>query len=646
MTEQSKGMTAAGEDYEQKTATETTRKVNAAVFAKLPFDNKDDFEDAQRGFIARPESLDIRTDQGESVWNMDRYGFEGLDAQPADTVNPSLWRHARINSLYGLFEVTASVYQVRGYDVSNMTIIEGRNGLIVVDPLISVEVAKAGMDLYFQHRPRKPVAAVIYTHSHLDHFGGVKGVVSDSEVEAGKVQIIAPEGFLDHAISENLMAGTAMGRRAMYMYGTILPAGMTGQVDVGIGKAVSTGTASLIPPTDIITGTGQEMTIEGVRIIFQMTPGTEAPAELNFFLPGLKALCIAEISNHSMHNLVTLRGAQVRDAKAWSRYLNEAIELFAEGSEVLFMGHLWPVWGRDHILNFLKKQRDLYKYIHDQTLRLLNQGYTGIEIAEVLELPESLATEWPCRGFYGTVSHNSKAVYQKYLGWFDGNPANLHALPPVEAGKRYVELMGGADAMIAHARKSFDKGEYRWVAQLVSHLVFADPKNAEARGLLADALEQLGYQAESAVWRNFYLMGAMELRKGVNKTGAVLAPSPDFLKALPMEMVFDYIAILLDGPRAAGKTIVLNWIFTDIGKKYVLNLENCALTCLSDKQAARADATIMLERASLGLLLTRQSDLQKELSAGNIKVEGSTEKIEELFSLLDAPDPWFNIVTP
>ena len=458
--------------------------INAAVLQQLPFADKQDFEDARRGFIAPlPDSGVIRNKEGKPVWDLSGFSFIKEGAAAPETVNPSLWRQSQLLTYAGLFQVTDRVYQVRGADASNINFIEGDTGIIVVDPLISAECARAALNLYYQHRPQKPVVAVIYSHSHVDHYGGVKGVVSEDDVKAGKVKIIAPEGFLKAALDENVMAGTAMSRRAGYMYGVFLPPGPQGKVTMGLGLTVSTGTVTLIPPTDVITKTGQEMTIDGLKFVFQLAPDTEAPAEMHFYLPQLKLLCPAENCCHNLHNLYTLRGAKTRDALAWSKDLNETLERWGDESEVMLNVHHWPIWGQERIVDRLKKQRDMYRYLHDQTLRLANQGYTMTEIAEMIRLPESLAKEWYCRGYYGSVNHNVKGVYVKYLGWFDGNPANLHPLPPVEASKRYVEFMGGAAAVIKKAQEYYDKGEYRWVAEVMNHVVFADPKNASGQEL-------------------------------------------------------------------------------------------------------------------------------------------------------------------
>lgn len=625
-----------------------TTKGNGDILEQLPFADKQDFEDARRGFIAPlPKGGVIRNREGKPVWDLSGFAFIQPDAAAPATVNPSLWRQSQLLMHAGLFQVTDRIYQVRGADASNITFIEGDTGLIVVDPLISTETARAALNLYYQNRPQKPVVAVIHTHSHVDHYGGVKGVVSEDDVKAGKVKIIAPQGFLKAALDENVMVGTAMSRRAGYMYGVFLPPEPKGKVTMGLGVTVSTGTITLIPPTDLITKTGQEMTIDGLNFVFQMAPDSEAPAEMHFYLPQLKVLCPAENCCHNLHNVYTLRGAKIRDALAWSKYLNEALERWGDKSEVMLNVHHWPVWGRERVVDRLKKQRDMYRYLHDQTLRLANQGYTMLEIGEMIQLPETLAKEWYARGYYGTVNHNVKAIYVKYLGWFDGNPANLHPLPPVEASKHYVEFMGGAEAVIQKARKDYDQGEYRWVAQVMNHVVFADPENAGARELQAKALEQMGYQAESGPWRNFYLTGAQELRRGVVKWEAGTTASPDTIQAMPLDLFFDFLGLSLDGTKAQGKTITINWNFTDIKEQYVLALENAALNHTANKQAKEADATVTLTRAALNeVILLGMARLDAKIASGDIQVEGKQEKLAELWSMMDKFEPWFNIVTP
>ncbi len=512
-----------------KDATPVTRAQNRAVLDALPFGDTQDFEDARRGFLGTLPEVEITNDQGRVVWSLRGYAF--LDDEHAPpTVNPSLWRQARLNMHHGLFQVTDRIYQVRGFDISNMTLIEGERGLIVIDPLISTEVARAGLDLYTRHRGRRPVTAVIYTHSHTDHYGGVRGVVGDGDVRAGRVEIWAPDRFMEEIVAETVLAGTAMIRRAQFQFGATLPKGPRGQVDAGLGKVTSRGTVTLIPPTRTVEAPIEAHRIDGIEIVFQLAPETEAPAEMHMFYPAFRALNLAENATHNLHNIYPIRGAQARDANAWARYLNEAMDRFGRDTDVVFAQHHWPVWDNRRVLDYLGKQRDLYKYLHDQTVRLMNHGYKAAEIAERLTVPKGLASTWHARGYYGTLSHNAKAVYQRYIGWYDANPANLNPLPPVERGKKYVEYMGGAGAVIRRAREDFAKGEYRFVAEAMSHVVFADPSNTDARRLGADALEQLGYVAESATWRNAYLLGAHRHQLGVLRPRPAVRAEPRALR--------------------------------------------------------------------------------------------------------------------
>lgn len=630
-----------------KDATELTAAANMAACGSPDFDWEDsrDHERASRGFMTRLEDPVIRDEHGRAVWDLKQYAFLEEEAAP-ETVHPSLWRQARLNMAHGLFKVTDRIYQVRGHDLSVISFIDGDSGWIVVDPLISAETAKASLELLLGHVERKPVRAVVYTHSHVDHFGGVKGVVSEDDVRSGDVRIIAPEGFLEAAVSENVIAGEAMGRRASYMYGSLLPRGPRGQVDAALGKTTSSGTVTLIEPTDYIAETGHRTTVDGIDFVFQVTPGTEAPAEMNFFFPQMSALCMAENCSHNLHNLLTLRGAQVRDARAWAHYLGEAIELFGGRSDLVFTSHHWPVWGREELVRYMSRQRDMYRYLHDQTVRLMNRGFTGIEIAEMLELPPALNREWYNRGYYGSVSHNVKAIYQRYMGWFDGNPASLHPLPPVEAGGKYVEFMGGAEALLSKAREAFDKGDYRWVAQVVNHLVFADPENEEARHLQADALEQLGYRSENATWRNFYLTGALELRDGVVPKQGQADAGSDLVKSLSPEMVFDFLSVHVDAQKASGKCVTVNVDFTDTGRQFVLTLENCVLNHVEKSPVDDAQVTLKLSFDALREALAGGGGMEAGLSSGEITVEGDGAKLGELFSVIDKPGSWFNIVTP
>ena len=633
-------------DGTPKDATDFTKKANEALLKELPFNDQQSFEDAERGLVAKPEKLVIRDKKGKSVWDLTQFSFIKEGKPAPETVNPSLWRQSQLVAIAGLFKVTDRIYQVRTFDVSNMTIIEGDTGIIVVDPLISTETAKAALDFYYEYRPKKPIIAVMHSHSHIDHWGGVQGVVSEEEVKAGRIKIIAPKDFIEKALTENVLAGNAMMRRSSYMYGNLLPAGPKGEVGAGLGMTVSEGTVTILPPTDIITKTGQEMKIDGLTFQFLLAPNTEAPAEMHWYIPERKALTAAENACHTLHNVYTLRGAQIRDPLAWAKHLDETIELWGDKAEVLYGMHHWPVWGQERVVGHLKTQRDTYRYINDQTLRLANHGYTMTEIAEMMRLPKSLAKNWSSRGYYGTLNHDVKATYVKYLGWFDGNPATLHPYPRVESSKRYVKFMGGTDAILRKARKAYDKGDYRWVAEVVNHVVFADPHNRKARHLQADALEQLGYQAESGPWRNFYLSGAQELREGLKKGQGPSSASPSAIKAMPLDMFFDLLGVRLNGPRAEGKIITINWIFTDTGEKYALYLENATLNHTANKQAKNANATITLTRDALNRIVAKQTTFRKEEEAGNLKIEGSKLKVYELFLLMDKFDFWFDIVTP
>ncbi|MGA5731610.1 alkyl/aryl-sulfatase [Streptomyces seoulensis] len=615
---------------------------NAETGERLPFADTQDFEDARRGFLGTAEESVVRGDDGK-VWVLAAYGF--LDADCPPTANPSLWRQSRLAALHGLFEVTEGIYQVRGFDLSNMTIVEGDRGVLVIDPLISREMAAAALALYRRHRGDRPVTGVLYTHSHVDHFGGVRGVLSDEDVAAG-VPVIAPEGFLEHAVSENVYAGTAMGRRAAYMYGAALPTGERGQLGAGLGQTTSTGTVTLIPPTLYVTHTGQTETVDGISMVFQLTPGTEAPAELNIHFPDHAALCMAENATHTLHNLLTLRGAQVRNPHVWAHYLTEAIQLFAPHVDVAFASHHWPVWGGDRVLTFLSEQRDLYAYLHDQTLRMLNEGMTPLEIAEAMRLPPALERAWHTHGYYGSVSHNTKAVYQHYLGWFDGNPAHLWEHPPVEAATRYVDFMGGADTVLRRARESYAAGDFRWVVQVVNHVLFADPDKTEARALQADALEQLGYGSENGTWRNFYLTGALELREGPVGTPTVAA-SPDIMRALPLTQLLDSLAIRVDGPRSWDADLAIRFRPRD-GDPVFLRLRNGVLIHTTGPTPGERDpdTEITLTETDLRALLLGATSLTDLAAEGRAEITGDPGKLAELFGYLSSPDPDFAIVTP
>ncbi len=630
----------------RKDASEATKAANQKLLNELPFSDTSDFDDAKRGLIAPLPSALIKGQSGNTIWNPQQYSFITEGAPAPDTVNPSLWRQSQLINISGLFEVADGIYQVRNLDLSNMTIIEGKEGITVVDPLVSEETAKVGLDLYYKHRGQKPVKAVIYTHSHVDHYGGVRGVVSEDDVKSGKAKIYAPEGFLEAAVAENVMAGTAMSRRASYMYGNLLPPDPKGQVGAGLGTTTSAGTVTLIPPTDIVTKTGQKETIDGLTYEFLMAPGSEAPSEMLWFIEEKKAISAAEDATHTLHNTYSLRGAKIREPLPWSKYLNQALLMWGDKAEVLFAQHHWPTWGKENVVELLEKQRDLYRYINDETLRMANQGMTMREIAEAFKLPDSLSKFWANRGYYGSIYHDVAATYVLYLGWFDGNPSTLHALPPVDASKKYVEFMGGADAVLQKAKESCGKGDYRWVAEVANHVVFADPNNQDAKKLVADALEQMGYQAESGPWRNFYLSGAKELRDGVVKAGTPSTASPDTIRAMSLNLFFDYLGVRLNAEKAGDAHITLNFDFGGTDGKYLVELENGVLNNTAGIQADKADATITLDRASLDEIVLGGTTLDKAVADGKVKISGDGAKLGQVMSMLDNFEFWFNIVTP
>jgi alkyl sulfatase BDS1-like metallo-beta-lactamase superfamily hydrolase len=618
---------------------------HAATLKALPFSDTRDFDDAKRGFLGTLDHARVANAAGRVVWSLEPYGFLSAAEAPA-TVDPSLWRQSRLNMNHGLFEVVPGVYQIRGLDIANMTLIEGDKGVIVVDTLTSIEGARAAMALYFQHRGKRPVAAVIFTHTHTDHWGGARGVIDDAALADGSVPIIAPNLFMEHAVSENIIAGPAMLRRAQYQFGPFLAKGPRGQVDCGLGKSMAAGSVALLRPTDLIIATGDKRVIDGLEFEFQMAPNSEAPAEMHFFIPRYKVLNLAENCTHNFHNLLPFRGADVRDALAWSKYLGEALQMWGGKAHAMCGQHHWPVWGHERIDTMIRQQRALYKFAHDQTIRLMNHGLTASEIAEVIKLPDSLEGAWHGRGYYGHIRHNVKAIYQKYLGWYDANPVNLDPLPPVESGKKYVEYMGGADAIIARAEKDFAKGEFRFVAQALSHLVFAEPDHPRARAMLADTLEQLGYSAESATWRNAYLFGAQELRQGMPKTPPRSPMPRETLAALRTEQLWDVLGVRLNGPKAEGLHIVLNWNFTDTGESFVLNLENSALTYVAGTQAANADAGFILSRGTLDEVIAKQTTFPEAVAAGKVKFTGNPIRLGDLMGLMDEFPRMFEIVEP
>jgi alkyl sulfatase BDS1-like metallo-beta-lactamase superfamily hydrolase len=616
-------------------ASEATAAANAGAAASLPFADAEDEEFAARGFIAAAPEPQIKSASGAVLWDFTAY--KDVSGPAPTSVHPSLWRHAKLLTKHGLFKVRDNVWQVRGFDVSNMSIIRSRTGLILIDPLTTAEAARAALALARASIGDLPVKAVIYTHSHVDHFGGVKGVVDEKDAAAGRVQILAPQGFLEHAVGENVIAGAAMSRRAMFQFGAGLAPGPEGTMTSGIGPGVASGSVTLIPPTRAIARTGETVEIDGVVMQFQMTPGTEAPAEMNVYFPQLRALCLAENANVSMHNVLTPRGALVRDAKAWADYLTEALRLYGGLSEVMFTSHGWPRWGQDRVADFIASHRDAYKYLHDQTVRMMNDGMTGVEIAEAIALPPSLANRWFNRGYYGTMNFNAKAVYQRYMGWYDGNPATMRALPPQEASKRYVALMGGRKKTLKAARRAVDAGEHRWAAELLNRLVFADGNDADAKALLADVETQLGYQMESAIGRNIYLSGAKELREGPRPARAV--GTLDVIRNTPTPMFFDLLAVRLDPAKAGDAQFSVRFVFPERKENVLVSVRNQVLVHEAGVDGP-ADATVTLPRAAFLAALLAGAPPK------DAKIVGDATLLPRFMGLFSAPDPAFAIVTP
>jgi len=624
-----------------KVATRHTIDANQKIYALLDFDDKSEFDNATRGLIAAPEALKIYTEDGKLVWSQEAYGF--LEKDAPDTANPSLWRNAQLNHFYGLFEVTDTIYQVRGYDMSNVTFIKGDTGWIVIDPLMCVECAEAAFALVEEKLGKRPVKAVIYSHSHIDHFGGVKGIISEEDVASGAVEVIAPEEFEKYAVSENIYAGTAMGRRASYQYGTLLNGSEIGSLCIGIGMGQSKGSSSYISPTIEIKKSGEKLVIDGVEIEFQLTPGTEAPVEMNFWIGSKKALWMAENCTGTLHNLYTLRGAQVRDGNAWAEYIMESLTLYGEEAEVVFQSHNWPHWGNKVICEYLMNTAAMYKFINDQTLLYINEGYTESEVSHMLRLPEKLEKVWYTRQYYGTVAHNSKAVYEKYMGWYDGNPIHLAELTPSDYAKKLVSYLGDTDRVLALAHDDYEKGEYQWVAEITNTLVFADPKNMEARYLCADALEQLGYQAESGTWRNAYLCAAQELRNGTNADPATRGGGvQDAISHMTAEMIFDYLGILVDTMKVEDLRFTANVVLPE--GNYVLRVMNGVVLYQKAITANDADVTWTTNRKGLLCIISKNVAYAKAM----IKQEGDTAYLDKILDAVTvvADNKFFNIIEP
>jgi len=623
-------------------ASDITVERQKAMAQSLPFSDRQDFEFADRGFLGTRADPLIKRADGGVAWNLAAYDF--LKGEPPATVNPSLWRQAQLLARHGLYQVSDRVWQVRGFDVSNITFIKGDTGWVVVDPLTTAETARAAFDLVSEKLGVLPIRAVIYTHSHSDHFGGVRGIVDQKDVEAGKVAIVAPEGFMKEVVSENVLAGNAMSRRAQYQFGLMLPPGVEGQVSSGIGQGIAKGTITLIPPTQIIDHTGQELVLDGVKVRFQYTPNTEAPAEMNFYLPDLRILDMAENVNPSMHNVLTPRGALVRDSKAWADYLTESIRLFADGSDLMITSHGWPRFGKETVKTVLTGHRDTYKYLHDQSVRRLNQGLTGDEIAAQIELPASLAKDWYNRGYYGSMSFNSRAVYQRYMGWYDANPANLAPAPPAETGKRYVAAMGGADKVKTMAAEAAKGGDYAWAASLLNHVVMGDDGDKAAKAQLAAVYEQLGYQTENAIWRNMYLTATDELRGGVRKTPASMA-SLDMLQGLPSPMIFDVLAIRLDAEKVGDASLRLAFVFPERKERFLVEVRNRVLVAQPLVEGEKVDATLTVARPVFLDSLFRGTSLLPKILTGEVKLEGDRAALGRLSGWFDTFPTDFPIVT-
>lgn len=629
-----------------KPATSHTAQENAQLLKELPFNDRQDFKDASRGLIA-PFNAPIKIGADFVVFDINHWSFITEDKPAPESVNPSLWRQAQINMNHGLFRVVDRFYQIRGMDLANMDIIDGDAGLIIIDPLTCAETAQAGLKFFReQMKNNKPVKAVIYTHSHTDHYGGVRGVIDEKDVKSGKVAVIAPDGFLAEAVSENVYAGNALSRRVMYAYGNFLEYSDKGQVDNGLGKAMGIGTIGLIAPTDIVKQTGEKRRVEGIDMVFQMAPGTEAPAEFLIYFPQFKILSTAEDATHNIHNIYTLRGAQVRDAKVWWKTLNETLGLFPD-AEIVIAQHQWPTWGKENAQKLIKGQRDQIKYIHDQSLNLMNKGYTMNEVGDKVKLPKTLDQMWFNRGYYGSVNHNARGIYNRYLGYYSSNPAELWQLPPVDKSKKMVEYMGGEQAIIDKAKKDFEAGNYRWVAEALNYVVFANPDNEEAKNLEADALEQLGYQTENSTWRSNYLQGALELRKGKPKLPAVFGTvSPETIRAMSTDMIFDFLGIKLNTNAVEGKVTNLSFIFPDTKEKYAVTLENAVLVYTSGKQINNPDATITMTREDMNKIVNGSATFESLIKSGGIKLSGNTNALDGFDNYFEKFDPEFNIVTP
>lgn len=647
-----------GLSREHKQATEYTAKANEDVYSMLDFGDTQEAEFAVRGLIDAPETLELTDKEGNVIWSQKAYSFLDEYEKAPDTANPSLWENTKNNHAYGLFKVCDGIYQVRGYDMANLTVIKCNTGWIVFDPLMSTECSQAAMQLIEKNLGSYPIKAVIISHPHVDHFGGILGIMEENQaadeklsleeqLASGKIPIIVPEGYAEHAIAENVYAGKAMGRRANYQYGALLEPGVTGKLAQGIGMGQSAGTVSYLAPTYEIKETGETITIDGVEMEFQMTPGTEAPAEMNTWFPQFKALWVAENCTGTLHNLYTLRGAQIRDGAAWAGYITEAITRYGNNAEITFQSHNWPHWGNDVINDYLVNTAAVYKFINDQTLTYINQGYTSDEISNMIELPAELAKVWYTRQYYGTVAHNSKAVYQKYMGWYDANPVHLNPLTPTDSAKKWVEYLGDTDKVLRMAKKDYEAGEYQWVAEVTNTIVFADPENEAARLLCADALEQLGYQSESGPWRNAYLTAAEELRNGNSMDAAKVTKSDgSIILEMTAPMMFDYMAILLDKQALADYDFTMNVALSDINEQYMLHIKNGVVLVYKNVQSDKADVTITCPKNALFFITTNNQEKIKQTININGNADLVTLLAEHMTEVPASGPVAFNIIEP
>jgi alkyl sulfatase BDS1-like metallo-beta-lactamase superfamily hydrolase len=620
-------------DPKGKPPSEHTIKILDAARATMPFSDKKDFEEQQRGFIAAPESLKIKAEAGHNAWDMERYLFI-TEQEEYDSIHPSLHRQSKLNANFGLYKVTPEIYQVRGFDLANITFIKGDTGWIVFDPLTAKETAAAALNLVTEHLGERPVVAVVYSHSHADHLGGVRGIVEEADVRAGKVKIIAPRDFMEHAVSENVYAGNAMSRRLFFQYGVLLPASPFGHAGQGLAQNVAAGNTGLIAPTHVVEDDFEEITVDGVKMVFQNTPGTEAPSEMNTYFPEWKALWMAENVTGTIHNIYTLRGALVRDALAWSKYINEALFLYGKEAEVMFASHHWPRWGNERVQEVLRGQRDAYAHLNNQVLHLANQGITINQIHNVYEVPKSLQEKWFVRGYHGSPEHNSRAVINRYLGYWDANPATLIPLSPSDSAPLYVEMMGGADKIMAKGQELYESGDYRLAQEILNRLVFAEPQNQAVKDLLADVFEQIGYQQENPGLRNSFLAGAFELRSGIPDGASPKTAGPDMIRAMSTELFLDFLAIRMDSRQAEGNAFTMNLVTPDNGEKFTIELSNATLTNIEGHLADDADLTITVNRVDLENVMGGQAKFDSLIDDGTAKLEGDRTPYETLKSLL------------